>query len=130
MAASFILTEAANADGCAQGDLGEELDGLAAGGVREQLAFVPVEELFALRGFIGTEGANLGDELGVGRECWQPDIEVAVGDPSVFGHAARRMACDADAEALLGPGGCADLKGGEMEFVRHVSLVEHAVMIG
>jgi hypothetical protein len=45
MAAGFVGAGAADADGRARGDLRQELDRLAAGGVGEQLALVSVEGL-------------------------------------------------------------------------------------
>jgi len=66
VAAGLVGAEAADADGGAFGDAGDELDGLTAGGIGEKLALVAVEKLFAFSCFFGIEFKNLRDELASG----------------------------------------------------------------
>src|SRR5579872_3385666 len=120
MASGFFLAEAADADRRAHGDLCEQFDSLAAGGVGEELALVAIEEPVALGGLIGSKTTNLRDEFRVGRKRGQPDIEVAVRDPAIFGHAARRVTGDADAEALFSLGWCANLESGQVKFAHFI----------
>jgi len=122
VAAGFILAETADADGCALGDAGDEFDCLATRGVGEEFALVAVEEFLALSCFFGIKLEDLGDEFGFGCECRKPDVEIAVDYPAIFGDSAEEMAGDADAKALFGRRGRADLEGGEVEFLAHSSM--------
>lgn len=68
MAAGLVLAGATDADGSARGDLSEELDRLAAGGVGEQLALVSVEGFLKRGGRAVDFFLDFGDKFGAGRE--------------------------------------------------------------
>lgn len=119
MAAGLVLAGAADADGHARGRLGDEFDGLASGGVGEQLALVFIEDFLERGGRTVDSLLDFGDELGAGGEDGEPDVEVAVFGPALSRDAARRKARHADAQALFGLGGSADLEGGEIQLLRH-----------
>jgi len=117
MTARLIFAEAADADGRAFGDFGDEVNRLSAGGIGEKFALVAIKELFAFSHFFRIEFENLRDEFSFRCEGGKPDVEVAVHCPAVFWNSARRVAGDTDAQALLWRRPCADLEGAEVEFL-------------
>src|ERR1700733_5263939 len=119
MAAGFVFAETSDTDRRAGRNLSQELNGLTPCRVREQFAFVAIEELLALRFFLGTEGANLRHQLGVRREGWKPQVEIAIDNPPAFGYAARRMARDTNAKSLFRLDRRANLKCRQLQLRFH-----------
>ena len=119
MEAGLVFAEAADAERCALSHAGDEFDGLAAGVIGKEFTLVASEQLFPFFCFFRIEFEDLRDKFGLGCKRGKPGIKIAVGDPAVSVNSARWMARDADAETLLEGGGCADLKGGEVEFLAH-----------
>jgi hypothetical protein len=121
VATGFVSAKAPDGDGHARGDLGYEFDGLARVSEAEKFLFVTVKELLALAGVFEVVVLEVGELFGARSESVKPDIKKAIRDPAAFGYPARRATRDADAQALVGLGWSADLEGGEVEFLRHVS---------